>query len=295
MEEAACNPVPRTAEDWNALWRQKQSLHSNEHGADYWNARARTYTTKDAPNSYTARFLERAQLRPRDAVLDMGCGTGNLTIPLAEAGHQVLAADFSSGMLSKLEAAVEERGLQDRVRTLQLAWDDDWEAAGISAEQFDICFASRSIATENLLGALEKLDWAARRRCCITLPFGISPRSDDRMLEEIGFQVHPSYDGAYALAMLSALGRQPDVSHIPTTRTDAFPDAEDAFERYLRMAQEYERGAEEHIPEAELTKRVRAWLDENLVPAADVSAPGTLTLARPRKSYWTCVCWDKAD
>lgn len=293
MEDVGCIAAPRTAEDWNALWHQKQSLHSTAHGADYWNARARTYTTKDAPNSYTVRFLEAAQLRPGDTVLDMGCGTGNLTIPVAKAGHQVLAADFSSGMLAKLEAAVQESGLQERVRTLQLAWDDDWEAAGLHEGQFDVCFASRSIATEDLLGALSKLDWAARRRACITLPYGVSPRTDDRMLKEIGFDVQPSYDGAYALAMLSALGQIPSVSHIPTTRTDVFASIDEAFERYHRMAVEYERVACEHIPEADLATRVRAWLDENLVSAADASAPGALTLARPRESYWTCICWDK--
>lgn len=293
MTEGACIAVPRTAEDWNALWRQKQSLYSNAHGADYWNARARTYTTKDAPNSYTARFLEAAQLLPGDTVLDMGCGTGNLTIPMAEAGHQVMAADFSSGMLAKLEAAVRKSGLHGCVRTLQLAWDDDWEAAGLREGQFDVCFASRSIATENLLGALAKLDWAARRRACITLPYGASPRSDDRMLKEIGFDVQPSYDGAYALAMLSALGRLPSVSHIPTTRTDVFANFDEAFERYHRMAAEYGRGAGVDIPEASLAARVRAWLDDNLVSAADASAPGALTLTRPRESYWTCICWDK--
>ncbi len=293
MEDAGCIAVPRTAEDWNALWHQKQSLHSTAHGADYWNARARTYTTKDAPNSYTARFLEAAQLRSDDTVLDMGCGTGNLTIPVAKAGHQVLAADFSSGMLAKLEVAVQESGLQERVRTLQLAWDDDWEAAGLHEGQFDVCFASRSIATEDLLDALAKLDWAARRRACITLPYGASPRSDDRMLKEIGFDVQPSYDGAYALAMLSALSRLPSVSHIPTTRTDVFANIDEAFERYHRMAAEYGRGTGVDIPEASLAARVRAWLDDNLVSAADASAPGALTLARPRESYWTCICWDK--
>lgn len=291
MDEAACITVPRTAEDWNALWRQKQSLRGNEHGADYWNARARTYTTKDAPNSYTARFLEEAQLLPGDTVLDMGCGTGNLTIPLAKAGHQVLAADFSSGMLAKLKEAVQESGLQEHVRTLQLAWDDDWEAAGLHEGQFDVCFASRSIATEDLLGALSKMNWATRRRACITLPTGTSPRTDDRMLKEIGFQMHPSYDGAYALAMLSALGQQPSVSHIPTARTDSFADEEEVFQRYHQMAVEYERGAQERIPEAELTARVRAWLDENLVPAP--SGTGGFTLARPRESCWTFIAWDK--
>lgn len=291
MADDRCTAVPRTADDWNGLWQKKQSLRGTEHGADYWNARARTYATKDSPNSYTARFLELAELKPGDAVFDMGCGTGNLTIPLAKAGHPVLAADFSRGMLDKLEAAVAEEGLGGRVRTLQLSWDDDWHAAGLEEGQFDICFASRSIATTDLLGALRKLNGVANRRACITLPTGTSPRIDDRMLREIGFDVQPSYDGAYALALLSALGQLPTVCHLPTTRVDSFTDEETAFQRYHQMAVEYERGAQERIPEAELTARVRAWLDENLVPAP--SGTDGLTLAQPRESFWTFIAWDK--
>lgn len=284
-------PCPQNADDWNALWRTKQSARTERHGALYWNERSRTYATKDNPDSYTARFLRIAALKPGDAVLDMGCGTGNLTIPLAEAGHQVCAADFSSGMLARLEVAVKEKGLDDRVRIMELAWDDDWKAAGINEGAFDACFASRSIATDDLLGALRKLNGAARKRCCITLPFGTSPRSDDRMLTEIGLDMEPSYDDAYAIAMLSSLGQHPELTYIPTFRNDIFPDEDAAFERYLDMAREYGGSAQDGIPESELASRIKAWLQVNLIP--DAEDPTLLTLKRPRESHWACIFWDK--
>lgn len=283
---------PRTAEEWNSLWSAKQAMRSMAHGSEYWNARARTYTNKDNPHSYTAQFIQMAQVHPGDTIFDMGCGTGNLTIPLAEAGHEVLAADFSTGMLAKLEEAVAEKGLQGKVRTMQLSWDDDWEAAGLHANQFDVCFASRSIATDDLLGALTKLNSVAKRRACITLPYGISPRSDDRMLKDIGFDVQPSYDSAYAVALLSAMGQLPCLSYIPTTRNDAFESMDAAMERYWPMAREYDQLAGEIISDDALRERVRAWLEANLVP--DAAAPGMLTLKTPRNSYWSFVSWDKS-
>ncbi|HEY8491927.1 MAG TPA: methyltransferase domain-containing protein [Dehalococcoidia bacterium] len=40
-------------------------------------------------------------LRPGSLVLDLGCGTGNYTVPAAEAGARVVGADLSRGMLAR--------------------------------------------------------------------------------------------------------------------------------------------------------------------------------------------------
>lgn len=39
------------------------------------------------------------QFREAQLVLDLGCGTGNITIPLAEAGYQMIGVDLSENML----------------------------------------------------------------------------------------------------------------------------------------------------------------------------------------------------
>jgi len=54
-------------------------------------------------------------------VLEIGCGTGRLTIPLARAGHEVWAVDVSAAMLDQLRAklADEPPEVQARVRVVQ--------------------------------------------------------------------------------------------------------------------------------------------------------------------------------
>lgn len=54
-------------------------------------------------------------------VLEIGCGTGRLTIPLARAGHEVWAVDVSSAMLDQLRAklALEPPEVQARVHVVQ--------------------------------------------------------------------------------------------------------------------------------------------------------------------------------
>ena len=42
-------------------------------------------------------------------VFDMGCGTGALAVPLGLAGHKVVAADFSRGMLDRMSGSAKSR------------------------------------------------------------------------------------------------------------------------------------------------------------------------------------------
>jgi len=53
-----------------------------------------------------------------DPVLELGCGTGRLLVPLAEAGHRVTGFDLSRPMLDRARDAAQVAGVLDRV-TLQ--------------------------------------------------------------------------------------------------------------------------------------------------------------------------------
>lgn len=74
---------------------------------DHWNAAARHYETTAHP--FTARFAEaalaRVALAPGSRVLDVAAGTGALALAAARTGAQVLATDFSPGMVARIAAA----------------------------------------------------------------------------------------------------------------------------------------------------------------------------------------------
>ncbi len=59
----------------------------------------------------TAAVLAAASVRPGDQVLDIGCGTGQISLPLADQGARVLAIDASQTMINKLEELAEQRAL----------------------------------------------------------------------------------------------------------------------------------------------------------------------------------------
>jgi len=64
-----------------------------------------------------------------DPILELGCGTGRILAPLAEAGHRVTGIDRSRPMLDRASGNLRNAGLSDRV-TLTEAAMSDAEAAG---------------------------------------------------------------------------------------------------------------------------------------------------------------------
>jgi len=78
-----------------------------------WSRRVNSWDhhTPSGLEKVTAAVLAAASLRPGDQVLDLGCGTGQLSLPLAERGARVLAIDISPAMITRLQEHARNRGL----------------------------------------------------------------------------------------------------------------------------------------------------------------------------------------
>ncbi|HET9255059.1 MAG TPA: methyltransferase domain-containing protein [Pseudonocardiaceae bacterium] len=61
------------------------------------------------------------KITPGERVLDMGCGTGRFTAPLAATGAEVTGLDLSSGMLTVARKKLAERGLKAEMRQGDMA------------------------------------------------------------------------------------------------------------------------------------------------------------------------------
>lgn len=74
---------------------------------DHWDTAASHYEKTAHP--FTSRYAEdalaRVKLTPNDNVLDVAAGTGALALAAARTGAQILATDFSSGMVARVAAA----------------------------------------------------------------------------------------------------------------------------------------------------------------------------------------------
>jgi 2-polyprenyl-3-methyl-5-hydroxy-6-metoxy-1,4-benzoquinol methylase len=87
--------------------RRQQKVWSRRVGS--WDQHASTNLT-----NVTAAVIEAARIRPGAQVIDLGCGNGQIGMPLARQGAEVLAVDVSPAMVAWLTTAAR----RDGVRTL---------------------------------------------------------------------------------------------------------------------------------------------------------------------------------
>lgn len=288
-----------TTTDWNAEWMALQQARRKADDPTYWDSRAHTFPTSTEPSLYARRFIELADIQHRETVFDMGCGTGALAVPLGLAGHKVVAADFSRGMLDRMSEALEQADVHT-VFPMQLSWEEDWAAKGVRPGMVDVCTASRSIATANLRDSLLRLTDIARRRVCITLTTGSSPRTDERIMAELGLKDALCPDYLYAINILAAEGILPQVDFIRSERNDTFDTPEQAAESLRRMIDGAAGAVVGEKQRQAAYVRLHAWLNDNLVPNEHAGSPdghgGTqkaLRLRNPRVITWAFIAWDK--
>lgn len=92
-----------------------------EQVTEYWDAGSSDYDTAPGHGLFHEEEKQEwikalGEIVPEGAkVLDVGCGTGFLTILLAEMGHTVKGVDLSEGMQADAKRKVKEKGLEDRV------------------------------------------------------------------------------------------------------------------------------------------------------------------------------------
>ncbi|MEG1512375.1 MAG: class I SAM-dependent methyltransferase [Raoultibacter sp.] len=285
------------SKDWNAEWKTLQTLLRRADDEQYWDKRSAHFTTKDFPNLYVEDFLRFAEIQPEETVFDMGCGTGSLALPLAAAGHKVVAADFSQGMLDGMKSLMDEKGITN-IFPKKMSWEEDWEASGIREGMVDVCVASRSIAVKDLEAALLRLDAIARRRVCVTITTGTSPRHDANLLRELGIQAAVTSDYLYAITILTHNGIMPELRYIESERIDTFDSVEAAFEKFSPMVLDYQEDLGEALPEK--LEALRAWIDEHSVenPNAGMAdkkgiTQGAYRLDTPRMVRWAFIAWNK--
>ncbi len=283
--------------DFNEEWKRAQLLRAPLKDAAHWTKKSARYDSRDAKNAYAEAFLELANVESGETVFDMGCGTGILAVPLALAGHEVYAADFSEGMLGKLSENMAANGTRS-ITPIHMSWEDDWEACGIVEGMVDVAFASRSIAVADLEAALGKLTAVARRRCCITLTTGTSPTVDPNILRAIQVPVSPTRDFVYAFGILAQQGFEPTVDYIHSTRKDTFDTQAEALEDFSRMIDLSCPSLSGEERKAAI-RRLDAWLSEHIVDNPDAGKPdkkglpeGLLCLDMLRTVSWAFIAWD---
>jgi SAM-dependent methyltransferase len=90
-----------------------------------------------------------------DPILELGCGSGRLLVPLAQAGYRVTGVDTSAVMLARCRATAEKAGVAERVTIIQ----GDMAAPALAQRDVRLAFVA--------LGSFQHLATLAARRATL--------------------------------------------------------------------------------------------------------------------------------
>ena len=211
----------------------EQASTINRDSQAYWNKRAATFT-HNATSDYERWLLDLLALETGEEILDLGCATGTLAVPLARAGHRVHGCDFAEAMLAILDERAAAENLP--ITSHLLAWEDDWEEAGLGENSVDVAFASRSLMSGDVSACVRKLDAVARSRAAVVVPDSLLPSRDPRLLTYLGRSArHPRVIREVTRA-LASLERIPVFATTRTFRPMRFSSFDEARSDLRRLA-----------------------------------------------------------
>ena len=151
--------------NWNELWKTMMSGHKRrgDRGEDpgsMWDKRAKKFNESVMQHTErTERQITKLELKPEYTVLDVGAGTGRLTIPIAKQVKSVTAVDQSKGMLACLQENMEREGITN-VTSINKRWEEI--ELGVDIEPHDVVIACHSLGMPDIQEAIEKMDAASK-------------------------------------------------------------------------------------------------------------------------------------
>lgn len=202
-----------------------------ERQREYWNSMSSRYDDDasdvvDAYSKLLTALIDRGAVRAGDRALDIGCGTGLFSIPLANAVSSLTALDRSPAMLESLAA---KTGSLKNLITL----DGDWEGF-IPDRRFDLVFSSFCPAVYSLRSILRMEGCSSRHCCIVALKDGSEPyfmhmaiaRVTGDLFDTSGLSL------TYAKDALNALGREWGME-TARLRSSLEGPADDIYQGYL--------------------------------------------------------------
>jgi len=201
------NSVPQKTnlDYWIGYWNRanpSSALMDEDSLVSFWDKRSADFAEKCVTTGGRKRsreniaLLESSGFCPKGArVLDIGCGAGSLSLPLARAGATVTSFDISPGMLAQVQRAADREGLP--VSTVAGSW---WTADIDRLDfrgKFDLVISSMTPAIRDA----ETLDrmMACSRGSCFYI--GSFPGGRDAMLTDLLSRI-----GSFPLPRRPAMG-----------------------------------------------------------------------------------------
>lgn len=206
-------------------------------GHNIWDDNAASYNKMSSlEEELTVLQVEAMPLEPDMSVIDLGCGCGRLTVPVAKRVKSVTALDSSKNMLSNCMANVKSAGLNN----VSGVFMDVFEAkAGENVPVHDFAFCSRSAA----LWDIERISSFGSKYAAIDI-WANGPaipellgRLFEGTTEKPPVHRHPGRDRRVGYNAfwntIYDLGYEPNVSILPDGFKAMYPSRQEAYDDLL--------------------------------------------------------------
>ena len=188
-------------------------------------------------------------------VLDIGCGTGIFSLPLAREAGMVTGLDDSPRMLGRMSDVASSHGLKN-VRCVKGSWKTIDISEFAFRKAFDIVWVSMSPAVQTRQD-FERMEQCARQ-WCVYIGWGrkrINPLMEEIFnLHELRFGPPPGVGAAYEI--LRRTGRTPSLDYFETS-WDSAESVEDTLEEMVGFVEMHGGRARRDVIEKVLTRHAR--------------------------------------
>jgi SAM-dependent methyltransferase len=268
MKDSSLNQI-----NWDEIWDSQMAKTSLKgEGVAYWGQKAQSFDSGERVDNFLDELLRRMKISPEHTVLDVGCGTGAISIPLAKRCAQVTALDWSPSMLEMLSRKIEQAGISN-ITPKCLDWSQS--RIGIDVPVHDIVLASRSLPMGNLRLSLTRMNEAARQFCYLTWIAG-SRENDIIVCEALGEEYHPYPEYLIIANILCTLGIKANVEIFQAVSNNRYLTPDEAVNETLR-------GREADIASRE---KIKNYLTNKLIFREGYYYQKTV-------SQWALIWWSK--
>ena len=249
--------------NWDKLWKFKLlSTNRTKLGtAEYWDKQAVGFNENLAQmQDLTKNQLERIQFLPEYTVLDVGAGTGRLTIPIAKQVKQVTAVEPSVIMFSLLKSNIVKANAHNII-PVNISCEDLHTHSSICPH--DVVLASFSLFIVDIADVLQQLNALAKKR--VYLFMSASKWISDELQKIIYRDTVPFKcgDHIYAYNILHELGILPNVEIWNFKSNQCFSNLDEAasnFKENYRIPSNKEGRLKAHLQDLLVEENGKVWL-----------------------------------
>ncbi len=209
--------------DWVSFWAERLENKINKN----WDEAAPGFYKRTRKDDYQDALFDKLILDENDTVLDVGCGEGSITIPIAKKVKKVIGIDSSPKMLEFLEKRANENNITNIKTILKPIEDITYDEIG----DVDVIVCSRSlngiIPIDKTLSELNKI---ANKYVFITI-FGPENKKIEKDFEkELGIKTEDFPDYNYFFNIMFNQGIYANIERFDLNNYREYNSIEEAMD-----------------------------------------------------------------